>query len=37
LSLADHPWLVDQMVFGTPILLGTTFVEMAVFASRWKA
>ena len=34
LSLAEHPWLADYAVFGTPILPGTAFVEMALLAAE---
>ena len=34
LSLAEHPWLADHAVFGTPILPGTAFVEMALLAAQ---
>ena len=34
LSLAEHPWLADHAVFGTPILPGTAFVEMALLAAE---
>ncbi|GAA2934092.1 hypothetical protein GCM10020221_32260 [Streptomyces thioluteus] len=32
LSLATHPWLADHAVFGTVILPGTAFVELALRA-----
>ncbi|MFL6130076.1 MAG: type I polyketide synthase [Mycobacteriales bacterium] len=31
-SLASHPWLADHAVAGTPLLSGTTFVELALRA-----
>ncbi|MFF3911846.1 polyketide synthase dehydratase domain-containing protein, partial [Streptomyces sp. NPDC001848] len=33
ISLGTHPWLVDHAVFGTVILPGTAFVEMALRAA----
>jgi acyl transferase domain-containing protein/D-arabinose 1-dehydrogenase-like Zn-dependent alcohol dehydrogenase/ribosomal protein L7/L12 len=34
LSLASHPWLADHAVFGTVLLPGTAFVELALAAGR---
>ena len=34
LSLSDHPWLADHAVFGTPILPGTAFLELAFLAGQ---
>ena len=34
LSLADYPWLADHAVFGTAILPGTAFLELALLAAR---
>jgi acyl transferase domain-containing protein/NADPH:quinone reductase-like Zn-dependent oxidoreductase/short-subunit dehydrogenase len=34
LSLAEHPWLAGHAVFGTPILPGTAFVELALVAAH---
>src|SRR5262249_32248488 len=34
LSLADHPWLADHAVFGTVLLPGTAFVELALLAAH---
>ncbi|HSR24739.1 MAG TPA: SDR family NAD(P)-dependent oxidoreductase, partial [Candidatus Eisenbacteria bacterium] len=33
LSLADHPWLADHMVFDTVVFPGTAFVEVALAAA----
>ncbi|MFF0574643.1 type I polyketide synthase [Streptosporangium saharense] len=33
LSLATHPWLADHAVFGTVIVPGTAFIELAVHAA----
>nr|AAK19883.1 soraphen polyketide synthase A [Sorangium cellulosum] len=33
LSLSEHPWLADHVVFGTPILPGTAFLELALFVA----
>ncbi|MFC5889037.1 SDR family NAD(P)-dependent oxidoreductase [Kitasatospora sp. CM 4170] len=34
ISLTTHPWLTDHAVFGTPLLPGTAFVELALQAGR---
>jgi mycoketide-CoA synthase len=34
LSLAEHPWLAGHAVFGTAILPGTAFVELAMVAAH---
>ena len=34
LSLATHPWLADHAVFGTVILPGTAFLELAFYAGE---
>ncbi|WP_394839062.1 SDR family NAD(P)-dependent oxidoreductase [Pendulispora rubella] len=34
LSLSDHPWLADHAVFGTVILPGTAFLELAMAAAQ---
>ncbi|MGK3975596.1 SDR family NAD(P)-dependent oxidoreductase [Sorangium sp. So ce118] len=34
LSLADHPWLSGHALFGTVILPGTAFVELALLAAH---
>ncbi|AUX44989.1 hypothetical protein SOCE26_064650 [Sorangium cellulosum] len=34
LSLQSHPWLADHAVFGTPILPGTAFLELALLAAQ---
>ena len=34
LSLAEHPWLAGHAVFGTVILPGTAFVELALVAAH---
>lgn len=34
LSADDHPWLADHAVFGTPILPGTLFLELALVAAH---
>ncbi|MFD0885935.1 beta-ketoacyl synthase N-terminal-like domain-containing protein, partial [Streptosporangium algeriense] len=33
LSLATHPWLADHAVFGTVVVPGTAFIELAVHAA----
>ncbi len=34
LSVQSHPWLADHIIFGTPILPGTAFLELALEAAR---
>ncbi|WP_407288177.1 type I polyketide synthase [Streptomyces sp. BP-8] len=34
LSSADHPWLADHTVLGTPLLPGTALVDLALAAGR---
>ncbi|HWO19183.1 MAG TPA: SDR family NAD(P)-dependent oxidoreductase [Kofleriaceae bacterium] len=34
LSLAEHPWLAGHVVFGTVIVPGTAFVELALVAAH---
>jgi hypothetical protein len=34
LSLSDHPWLSDHAIFGTVLLPGTAFVELALLAAH---
>ncbi|HWO18948.1 MAG TPA: SDR family NAD(P)-dependent oxidoreductase, partial [Kofleriaceae bacterium] len=34
LSLAEHPWLADHAVYGTVLLPGTAFVELALVAAH---
>ncbi|MFJ5105327.1 SDR family NAD(P)-dependent oxidoreductase, partial [Streptomyces sp. NPDC088554] len=34
LSLKDQPWAADHAVFGTPLLPGTAFVELALWAGE---
>jgi mycoketide-CoA synthase len=34
LSLAEHPWLADHVVYGTVLLPGTAFVELALVAAH---
>jgi acyl transferase domain-containing protein len=34
IDLSEHPWLADHSVFGTVILPGTAFVELALFAAQ---
>ncbi len=34
-SLGSHPWLADHAVFGTVLLPGTAFLELALHAARW--
>ncbi|TMC13736.1 MAG: hypothetical protein E6J34_24445, partial [Chloroflexi bacterium] len=37
LSLPTHPWLADHAVSGTPLLPGTAFVDLALFAADQAA
>ncbi|WP_069164172.1 type I polyketide synthase [Nocardia altamirensis] len=32
LTVADHPWLTDHTIFGTPVFPGAAFVELALRA-----
>ena len=34
IALKTHPWLIDHVVAGTPIVPGTAFVELAMRAGR---
>jgi acyl transferase domain-containing protein/NAD(P)-dependent dehydrogenase (short-subunit alcohol dehydrogenase family)/acyl carrier protein len=34
IDLSEHPWLAGHSVFGTVILPGTAFVELALFAAQ---
>lgn len=34
ISLSEHPWLADHMVYGRVILPGSAFVELALAAAR---
>ncbi|MDX3233830.1 type I polyketide synthase [Streptomyces sp. ME19-01-6] len=33
-SLRTHPWLADHAIMGTPLLPGTAFADMALYAGR---
>ncbi len=34
IGVRSHPWLADHVIFGTPILPGTAFLELALEAAR---